>query len=245
VALEKDLRIKGARQPIETPFFGDIVGGGMVLVAKASDIAKRIAPPPQGTLEGAIFGKIFEQLYISKNHVTPRDLDPFILRVFTYDLKNMLELHNIYSEEMLRKGVRMYIALHKANVVGIGIPPTFMRYENGIYIAAQPDLYSPYLNKYFEFKTYPIDEYSRKQVEIFAWVLQHPVTLVGLREVGDNYRAETVIIEPKPLNIDPGIVRSVAREQYIDPIRYIPPHRLFERDEDSMSRVRRGIALDV
>jgi hypothetical protein len=187
----------------------------MVLVARASDIAKRIAHSPQGTLEGMIFGKIFEQLHISKNHVTPRDLDPFILRIFTYDLKSLLELHNIYSEEMLRKGVKMYIALHKANVVGIGILPTFRRYENGIYIAAQPDLYSPYLDKYFEFKTYPIDDYARKQAEIFAWVLDHPVTLVGLREAGDGYEVETMVAEPKPLNIDPGIVRSVAREQYI------------------------------
>jgi hypothetical protein len=220
----------------------------MVLVAKASDVAKRIAPPPHGTIVGMIFGKIFEHLYISKNHVTPRDLDPFILRIFTYDLKSLLELHNIYSEEMLRKGVRMYIALHRANVVGIGIPPTFRRYENGIYIAAQPDLYSPYLDKYFEFKTYPIDEYSKKQAEIFAWVLQHPVTLVGLREAGDGYEVETVIAEPKPLNIDPEIIKSVAREQYIDPTRYIPPHKLFrrdERDEEGMTRVRRGIALEV
>jgi hypothetical protein len=220
----------------------------VVLVAKASDLAKKLANPPQGTLEGMIFGKIFERLYILKNHVTPRDLDPFILRVFIYDLKNMLELYNIYSEEMLRKGVKMYIALHKANVVGIGIPPTFRRYGDGIYIAAQPDLYSPYLDKYFEFKTYPIDEYSKKQVEIFAWVLQHPVTLVGLREAGDGYEVETMIAEPKPLNIDPSIVRSVAREQYIDPIRYIPPHRLFrrnERDEEDEKRDEKRIALEA
>ncbi|MEM2204033.1 MAG: hypothetical protein QXI22_06725 [Sulfolobales archaeon] len=219
----------------------------MVLVAKASDIAKRIASPPQGTLVGMIFGKIFEQLYVSKNHVTPRDLDPFILRIFTYDLKSLLELHKIYSEDLLRKGIKMYIALHEAKVVGVGIPPTFRRYENGIYIAAQPDLYSPYLDKYFEFKTYPIDEYAKKQAEIFAWVLQHPITLVGLREASDGYEVETMVIEPKPLNIDPEIVRSVAREQYIDPIRYIPPHRLFRRNEpdEDEKRVEREIALEA
>jgi hypothetical protein len=220
----------------------------MVLVARASDIAKKIAHPPQGTVEGAIFGKIFEELYVSKNHVTPRDLDPFILRIFTYDLKSLLELHNIYSEDLVRKGVKMYIALHKANVVGIGCPPTFKRYENGIYISAQPDLYSPSQDKYFEFKTYPIDEYARNQVEIFAWVLQHPITLVGLREVGDEYEVETIVVEPKPINIDPEIVRSVAREQYIDPTRYMPPHRLLRRnepDEEDEKRVERGVALEV
>jgi len=219
----------------------------MVLVARASDIAKKIAPPPQGTIVGMIFGKIFEQLYVSKNHVTPRDLDPFILRIFTYDLKSLLELHNIYSEDLLRKGVKMYIALLKANVVGIGCPPTFRRYESRIHISAQPDLYSPYLDKYFEFKTYPIDEYAKKQAEIFAWVLQHPITLVGLREAGDGYEVETIVVEPKPLNIDPEIIKSVAREQYIDPIRYMPPHRLFRRNEPDgdEKRVERGIALEA
>jgi hypothetical protein len=220
----------------------------MVLVAKASDIAKRIAPPPQGTVEGAIFGKVFEQLYVSKNHVTPRDLDPFILRVFTYDLKSLLELHRIYSEELLKKGVKMYIALHEAKVVGVGIPPTFRRYENGIYIAAQPDLYNPYSDEYFEFKTYPIDEYAKIQAKIFAWVLDHHVVLVGLRGASDGYEVEEIVVEPKPLNIDPGIVRSVAREQYIDPIRYIPPHRLLRRskhDEEDEKRVERAVALEV
>jgi hypothetical protein len=216
----------------------------VALVAKASDIAKKIAPLPQGTIVGMIFGKIFEQLYVSKNHVTPRDLDPFILRIFTYDLKYLLELHNIYSEELLRKGVKMYIALHKANVVGIGCPPTFRRYGNGIHISAQPDLYSPYLNRYFEFKTYPIDEYAKKQAEIFAWVLQHPIILAGLREASDGYEVETMVVEPKPLNIDPEIIKSVAREQPVDPSRYIPPHMALRKDKEKSRRETASMAIE-
>jgi hypothetical protein len=216
----------------------------VALVAKASDIAKRIAPPPQGTIVGMIFGKIFEQLYVLKNHVTPRDLDPFILKIFTYDLKTLLELHKIYSEELLRKGVKMYIALHKANVVGIGCPPTFRRYGNEIHISAQPDLYSPYLDKYFEFKTYPIDEYSKKQAEIFSWVLDHPVVLVGLREAGNEYEVEEIVVEPKPINIDQEIVRSVAREQPVDPSRYIPPHMALRKDKEKSRRETVSVVIE-
>jgi hypothetical protein len=216
----------------------------VALVAKASDIAKRIAPPPQGTIVGMIFGKIFEQLYISKNHVTPRDLDPFILRVFTYNLKSLLELHRIYSEELLKKGVKMYIALHEAKVVGVGIPPTFRRYENGIYIAAQPDLYNPYSDEYFEFKTYPIDKYARMQAGIFAWVFQHPITLVGLRGASDDYEVEEIVVEPKPLNIDPEIIKSVAREQPVDPSRYIPPHMALRKDKEKSRREAVSVAIE-
>jgi len=225
----------------------------MVLVAKASDIAKKIAIHPKGTIVGMIFGKIFEQLYNSKNQVTnptdPRSRypDPFILRIFTYDLKNLLELHNIYSVDLLREGVKMYIALHREGVTGIGVPPTFRKYADEIYIAAQPDLYNPYLDEYFEIKTYPIDEYSKTQAKIFAWVLDHRVVLVGLRKDGNDYKVETMVIEPKPLNIDPEIVRSVAREQPIDPGRCIPPHRLFRHnrpDDEDMIRARR-VALEV
>ena len=220
----------------------------MVLVAKASDIAKKIAPPPHGTVEGAIFGKIFEQLYILKNHVKPGDLDTFILGIFVSDLRYQLEFHNIYSEELLRKGVMMYEALHRAGVTGVGVKPTFRKYEGGVYIAAQPDLYNPYLDIYFEFKTYPIDEYAKKQAEIFAWVLDHPVVLIGFRKVGDGYEVEEIVVEPKPLNIDPMIVRSVAREQPVDPSRYIPPHRMLRRnkpDEEDEKRVERAVALEV
>jgi hypothetical protein len=215
----------------------------VALVAKATDIAKKIAPPPQGTIVGMIFGKIFEQLYILKNHVKPRDLDPFILKIFISDLKYQLELHNIYSEELLKKGVKMYIALHKANVVGIGCPPTFRKYDD-VYIAAQPDLYSPYLNKYFEFKTYPIDEYARKQAEIFAWVLDHPVALVGLIEADNEYKVEEIVVEPKPLNIDPEIIKSVAREQPVDPSRYIPPHIALRKDKEKSRRETVSVAIE-
>jgi hypothetical protein len=222
----------------------------VALVAKATDIAKKIAQPPQGTVEGAIFGKIFEQLYILKNHVTsrglgtPRDLDPFILRIFTYDLKSMLELHNIYSEELLRKGVKMYIALHRAGVTGIGVKPTFRKYEDDVYIAAQPDLYNPYSDEYFEFKTYPIDAYARMQAKIFAWVLQHPIKLVGLRGATDGYDVETILVEPKPLNIDPEIIKSVAREQPVDPSRYIPPHMALRKDEERSRRETVSVAIE-
>ena len=227
-----------------SPFFMDIVGGGMVLVAKASDIAKKIAPPPHGTVEGAIFGKIFEQLYILKNHVKPGDLDTFILGIFISDLKYQLEFHRIYSEELLRKGVKMYEALHRAGVTGVGVKPTFRKYEGGVYIAAQPDLYSPYLDIYFEFKTHPIDEYAKKQAEIFAWVLQHTIKLVGFREVGDGYEVEEIVVEPKPLNIDPMIVRSVAREQLVDPRRYIPPHMALRKDKEKSRRETVSVAIE-
>jgi hypothetical protein len=142
----------------------------------------------------------------------------------------------------------MYEALHRAGVTGVGVKPTFRKYEGGVYIAAQPDLYSPYLDIYFEFKTYPIDEYAKKQAEIFAWVLDHPVVLIGFRKVGDGYEVEEIVVEPKPLNIDPEIVRSVAREQPVDPSRYIPPHRMLRRnkpEEEDEKRVERAVALEV
>jgi len=50
---------------------------------------------------------------------------------------------------------------------------------------AQPDLID--MGTYYEFKTGPLNEYSRIQSQVFYWVIDEPIILVGVEEKDDGY----------------------------------------------------------
>jgi NAD-dependent dihydropyrimidine dehydrogenase PreA subunit len=155
-------------------------------VVKASDIAKLLAKPPEGTEEEKIFGKVFEECYTfatflhEENFYFHRPTN----KTFARKVASELKAHGIYSKELIRRAYRMYSALLRAGVVGRK-PKTKFRTHNDILIAAQPDLYDG--TNYYEFKTYPIDDYARAQSKVFSFVLSEPIILVGLVVREDGY----------------------------------------------------------
>ncbi|NHV05763.1 MAG: hypothetical protein HA495_00305 [Thaumarchaeota archaeon] len=78
----------------------------------------------------------------------------------------------------------MYSALLRAGVKGQK-PKTQFKEYNDILIATQPDLEDG--ENYYEFKTYPINDYARAQCKVFSYVLGKPVVLVDLKEDENSY----------------------------------------------------------
>ncbi|MGB9693839.1 MAG: hypothetical protein ACPLYF_03250 [Fervidobacterium sp.] len=155
-------------------------------VVKASDIAKLLAKPPEGTEEEKIFGKVFEECYTYANFLYEEDFyfHRPTNKTFARKVASELKAHGIYSKELVRKAYRMYSALLRAGVIGRKPKTQFTKYGD-ILISAQPDLYDG--SNYYEFKTYPIDDYARAQSKVFSFVLGEPIILIGPVEREDGY----------------------------------------------------------
>ncbi len=154
-------------------------------VVSSSEIAKLIARPAEGDETSLKFGKIFEECYTFATYLH----DKFVFQVnrkFARKVAVMLRLNGIYSKDLVERAYRMYSTLLKAGVVGSKPRTEFKRY-NEILISAQPDLFDWETSKYYEFKTYPIDDYARAQCKVFSWVLGEPIILVGLKTREDGY----------------------------------------------------------
>ncbi len=109
-----------------------------------------------------------------------------------------------------------------------------------LFIAAQPDLYYEETDTYYEFKLYPINEYARKQTEIFAWVLGKPVVLVGLVEDKNGYltaEKETIGL-PDRLDVDVEELKRYAVEEEFCSNLMILVHQ-YERDLAEYARAMR------
>jgi hypothetical protein len=154
-----------------------------VRVVKASDVAELIAQPQEGDETALIFGKIFEECYTYATYLHEENFYP-TNRTFAKKIAAELEARNIYSKELVRKAYRMYSALLRAGVRGRKPKTQFKEYDD-ILIAAQPDLEDE--ENYYEFKTYPINEYARAQCKVFSYVLGQPIVLVGLKEDENGY----------------------------------------------------------
>jgi len=157
-----------------------------VRVVKASEIAKLIAQPQEGDETALIFGKIFEECYTYATYLHEENFyfHAPTNRTFVKKIAAELKAHNIYSKELVRKAYKMYSALLRAGVKGRK-PKTHFKEYNDILIAAQPDLEDG--ENYYEFKTYPINDYARAQCKVFSYVLGKPVVLVGLKEDENGY----------------------------------------------------------
>jgi len=174
------------------------------VVVKASDIAKRLAPFEGGDAIMAKFGKIFEEEYTLAAHLYEKMVFPrYIPRKFAKKVAARLKEEGIYSTDLVAKAVRAYAALLSAGAVGEKPSTEFREYEDRVFIAAQPDLYSWSEGKYYEFKLYQLNDYARVQARIFAWVLEEPIVLIGLREVEGGYFSahSEVVSPPKELDV--------------------------------------------
>ena len=154
-----------------------------VRVVKASEVAKLIARPREGDETGIVFGKVFEECYTFATYLYERNFYP-ANRTFARKVAAELKARNMYSKELVGKAYRMYSALLRAGVRGWKPRTQFKEYD-GVLIAAQPDLEDE--ENYYEFKTYPIDEYARAQCKVFSFVLGQPIVLVGLVEGENGY----------------------------------------------------------
>jgi hypothetical protein len=208
-----------------------------VLVVRASDIAKLLANPPEGDEVSLRFGKVFEEEYTLANHIYSETGYAHVPRWFARKVAARLRAEGIYSRELVLKAYRAYAALLRAGVVGEKPRTRFREVTESLYVAAQPDLYDSSTDTYYEFKLYPINDYARKQAEVFAWVLGRPVVLVGLREGPGGYLTveREVVQPPRELGVDVGRLREVAEVQEFCSDLKVPLHQ-FERDLERSSR---------
>jgi hypothetical protein len=170
-------------------------------VVRTTDIAKKIAGEPKGDPVNMIFGKIFEECYTEATWIGESVMNHKRLNgKFIAKMGAKMKVEGIGNRELLHSAYKMYAALLMNNVIGRKPPTEFRKVKNGLYIAAQPDIENDE-DGYIEFKTYPINNYSRIQCEVFAWVLKEKVRLVGLRKNDDYYLAESETIQYNP-NMD-------------------------------------------
>ncbi|MCS7107785.1 MAG: hypothetical protein RMH77_06925 [Sulfolobales archaeon] len=186
-----------------------------VLVVKSSDLAKILSEPIEGDETLAKFGKIFEEEYTLANHIYVRKNYSQTPKLFIKKVASRLKSEGIYSKELVIKAYRAYSALLNAGVVGKKPETTFRHYADTIFVAAQPDLYNEAENIYYEFKLYPINNYAKTQARIFAWVLEKPIILVGLREDVNGYLTteREVLTPPDSLNVSTEELRLIAKPE--------------------------------
>jgi len=207
-----------------------------VLVVRASDVAKLLSRPPEGDEVSLRFGKVFEEEYALANYIYSRTAYVHVPRWFARKVAARLKAEGIYRRDLVLKAYRAYAALLKAGVVGEKPRTRFRELEEGLFIAAQPDLYDDSADTYYEFKLYPINDYARRQAEVFAWVLGKPVVLVGLSEGPGGYvTVEKELVEPpKELGVDASRLREVAEaEEFCSDLK-VPVHqyeRYFEYED--------------
>lgn len=158
----------------------------LVKVVTSSEIAALTSPPHSSSKENIIFGKIFEEEYTKATYLYEKleffgkEISKKYLRAVAWRLKN----DGIYDKKLLIRAYRMYATLLGGGIAGRKPKTSFRKLSQETFVAAQPDLEN--LGKYYEFKTYHIDEYARSQSHVFSWVLREPIELVGMIEMGDG-----------------------------------------------------------
>ncbi|MGB9734417.1 MAG: hypothetical protein ACPL2E_07490 [Conexivisphaera sp.] len=178
-------------------------GSDYVYVVKSSDIAKLKAEPPHGSTAEQILGKVFEEEYSFANYIYERTIygGGWISRDFARKVAARLRAAGVYSPELVARAYRSYAALLREKVTGTKPRTVFRKFDDNIYVAAQPDLcnYDEDPPVYYEVKMYQLNDYARAQAGVFAWVLEEPVVLIGLVEDGEGggrVRAEREVVNP-------------------------------------------------
>ncbi|MEM4972002.1 MAG: hypothetical protein QXE01_12215 [Sulfolobales archaeon] len=220
--------------------FGECDETIKVLVVRASDIAKIFVKPSKANEVLVRFGKIFEEEYTLANHIHSWTGYKQISRWFVRKIAARLRAEGIYRRELVLKAYIAYAALIKAGVVGEKPRTRFRELVKGLFVAAQPDLYDESTDTYYEFKLSPINNYARKQAEVFAWVLGKPVVLVGLKEDLNGYLSaeKEVIKPPEKLEVDiEELKKHAVVEEFCSDL-MIPVHQ-YERDLARYSRALR------
>lgn len=203
-------------------------------VIKSSDIASLIAKPKKADEIRLKFGKIFEECYTQATWLFDKmggskSVNRKFIRKFAMELKN----GGIYDKNLIKRGYRMYACLLSKKIIGQK-PRTQFRELGDILIAAQPDLWN--YDKYYEFKTYPIDEYAKIQSKIFSWVLDEPITLVGLVENEGYVTAEIETVDGNDFDF-PKIPNDLGENQDVCdecklPLKYCDcQYAYYENDE--------------
>jgi len=215
-----------------------------VYVVRASDVAKILTPPPVGDVVLMKFGKIFEEEYALANHIYNSTIYQQVSKWFTRKVAARLRAEGIYRRDLVAKAYRAYSALIKAGVTGEKPRTVFKRIGEKLYVSAQPDLYDESTNTYYEFKLYPINEYAKKQAEVFAWVLGKPVVLIGLREDERGYitvERETVN-PPEKIEVDVSeLMKKAVVEEFCEKLEI--PLFQYERECEKRARYTRFISF--
>lgn len=222
-----DLKMGSAWEADDIDECGDVVE---VFVVKASDVAKLLSTPPEGDEVSKAFGKIFEEEYTLANHIYERVWYSQIFRWFARKVAARLRHEGIYRKDLVVKACRAYAALLRAGVVGEKPPTRFREVSTSLFIAAQPDLYNYSTGTYYEFKLYPINEYARAQARVFAWILEKPVVLVGLKEDSKGYMEveKEVVNPPDDLGVNAEDLKRIATPEDFCTNLTIPLHQ-YER----------------
>lgn len=167
----------------------------------ASEIAKQVSPPTKAPRKYLVFGKAFEEAYTYMTYVgRTRNA----MGGFCSDLKQRLENHGVEDEELVTRGYRMASCLLDADAQGRK-PKTRTRDHKDVKVFAQPDLIheTPFVEYFIEFKTGSIDDYARAQSQVFSWVIDSGIKLIGLHEGEDGYvSAEDEWIDEVEIDID-------------------------------------------
>jgi hypothetical protein len=152
----------------------DLLDDDIVLTISSSEVARRMSlEVPEGSDERNLFGSQFEQAY--------QTLCYQISKSMFYSIPSLLDDFEARFEDSPYQDEAREIAEAFLNAGIIGLTPKtqFRAISKTRYIAAKPDLYNSLNGQYYEFKIYPLCEYSRNQARVFSWVVRQPVFLVG------------------------------------------------------------------
>lgn len=157
----------------------------------ASDIASFLAPPSPTPEKYLVFGKAFEEAYTLMTYLGKHGNS---MSGFCQNLKRRLHHGGVEDENLISRGYRMASCLLSAGAKGRKPKTQSKKLDSETIVYGQPDLY--HSGDYTEFKTGPIDEYARKQSEVFCWVIGRPIRLIGLKEKDDGWvEAEKEVID--------------------------------------------------
>lgn len=192
---------------------------------KTSDLARYILKQnspdeiPNAPKDHLIFGKIFEEVYTEFTWLNSKNSSGIDSNSFRRKLAakvNSSDISDDRTGEFVSKGYKMFACLLNEGVKGRKPKSQYRDVQNGsksVRIYAQPDLKNG--NKYFEFKTGSIDKYAEIQSQIFSWVIQQPVTLVGLSEGDNGYvDAEKKKINGCGIDIEEMAIEYVESDSY-------------------------------
>jgi len=167
----------------------------IVRVVRAGELASLFCEPKATSQEALLFGKIFEEEYTYSYFWYNRSVKArWVGRLFYRKIAWRLKEAGIYSRELMVKAIRLHATLIHNKIYGYK-PKTRFKWLKNIIIAGQPDLIEEDSEIPVEFKTYPIDDYARIQAEIFSFVWEQPILLVGVIELNGYYSVQKEVVE--------------------------------------------------
>jgi hypothetical protein len=159
-----------------------------VLTIASSEIARLLSnTTPEGDEARATFGSQFEKAYqelcYHRYKFNEQDADVLLDELET----------NFYGSSFQQEARKIAEAFLNQDIHGLTPKTQFRALSASSYVAAKPDLYDSDSGRYYEFKIYPLCEYSRNQARVFSWVVQAPIYLVGYNQ--GNVEIERITAE--------------------------------------------------